>query len=102
MQISPIPPMQVTDLQSLSGSAAKTGTAAPSAAGGASFEQMLSGLNESQLSADDMVQKLALGESVDLHDVMLNLEENDVNFRVALAIRDRLVDAYREVMRIQV
>lgn len=69
---------------------------------GKTFEQMLSTLNESQLTSDSYVEKLAMGESVDLHDVMLNLEQNDVQFRVTLAIRDHLVDAYREIMRMQV
>ena len=50
----------------------------------------------------DRTDKLAGGEDVDLHQVMIAAEENDVNFRVALAIRDRLVDAYREVMRMNV
>lgn len=70
---------------------------------GSSFEDILSSLNESQLNADDLVNKLALGdESVDLHDVMIGLEENDINFQVALSIRDKLVEAYQEVMRMQV
>jgi flagellar hook-basal body complex protein FliE len=69
---------------------------------GKTFEQMLSALNDSQVTSDGYVEKLAMGESVDLHDVMLNLEQNDVNFRVTLAIRDHLVDAYREMMRMQV
>jgi flagellar hook-basal body complex protein FliE len=33
---------------------------------------------------------------------MIATEENDVNFRVALAIRDKLVDAYREMMRMSI
>jgi flagellar hook-basal body complex protein FliE len=63
---------------------------------------MLDSLNQSQSQSDDLVKQLSLGENVDLHQVMLNLQENDVNFNVALAIRDKLVDAYREVMRMQV
>ncbi len=66
------------------------------------FESMLSSLNQSQLNSDELVQKMAQGESVDLHTVMIGLEENNVNFNVALGIRDRLVDAYREIMRMQV
>ena len=69
---------------------------------GQSFQKMLSALNQSQNDTDALVQKLALGEDVDLHQVMIGLEENDVNFRVSLAIRDKLVDAYREVMRMQI
>lgn len=66
------------------------------------FENMLSALNHSQLDADALVEKLARGENVDLHTVMIGLEENNVNFNVALGIRDKLVEAYREIMRMQV
>ena len=48
------------------------------------------------------MEQLARGEDVDLHTVMIALEENNVNFNVALGIRDKLVEAYREVMRMQV
>jgi flagellar hook-basal body complex protein FliE len=66
------------------------------------FEDMLSSLNQSQLNTDNLMQQLAQGENVDLHTVMIGLEENNVNFNVAMGIRDRLVDAYREIMRMQV
>ena len=66
------------------------------------FENMLSGLNQSQQNSDALVAKLARGENVDLHTVMIGLEENNVNFNVALGIRDKLVEAYREIMRMQV
>jgi flagellar hook-basal body complex protein FliE len=67
-----------------------------------SFENVLNSLNQSQQNSDDLVEKMARGENVDLHTVMIGLEENNVNFNVALGIRDKLVDAYREVMRMQV
>jgi len=66
------------------------------------FEDVLSSLNQSQLNADSLMQQLAQGENVDLHTVMIGMEENNVNFNVAMGIRDRLVDAYREIMRMQV
>jgi flagellar hook-basal body complex protein FliE len=67
-----------------------------------SFEDMLSSLNQSQQNSDNLVEQLARGENVDLHTVMIALEENNVNFNVALGIRDKLVEAYREIMRMQV
>lgn len=67
-----------------------------------SFGDMLSALNQSQTNADNLMQQLAQGENVDLHTVMIGLEENNVNFNVAMGIRDRLVEAYREIMRMQV
>ncbi|HMX74443.1 MAG TPA: flagellar hook-basal body complex protein FliE [Anaerolineales bacterium] len=67
-----------------------------------SFEDMLTSLNQSQQNSDNLMEQLARGEDVDLHTVMIGLEENNVNFNVALGIRDKLVEAYREVMRMQV
>ncbi len=67
-----------------------------------SFGDMLTSLNESQQNSDSLVEQLARGEDVDLHTVMIGLEENNVNFNVAIGIRDKLVDAYREIMRMQV
>lgn len=69
---------------------------------GKSFQEILSGLNQSQLNADDLVNQLVMGEDVDLHQVMIGLEENDINFKVAISMRDKLVEAYQEVMRMQV
>ncbi len=63
---------------------------------------MLSSLNQSQQNSDNLVEQLSKGEDVDLHTVMIALEENNINFNVALGIRDKLVEAYREVMRMQV
>jgi flagellar hook-basal body complex protein FliE len=79
----------------------------PSSSGAATqitqtFEDILTALNQSQLNSDALVEKMARGENVDLHAVMIGMEENNVNFNVALGIRDKLVEAYREVMRMQV
>jgi flagellar hook-basal body complex protein FliE len=67
-----------------------------------SFGEVLNSLNESQQNSDNNVSLLSSGENVDLHNLMITAEENDVNFRVTMAIRDRLVDAYREMMRMSV
>ncbi len=67
-----------------------------------SFGQVLDSLNDSQQESDSLMTKLSSGQDVDLHQVMIASEENDVNFRVALAIRDKLVEAYRSVMQMSV
>lgn len=69
---------------------------------GQTFQEALDNLSKTQENSDDLIQKLAQGEDVDLHTVMIAAEQTDVNFRVAVAIRDKLVDAYREIMRMAV
>lgn len=69
---------------------------------GTTFEQALNSLSQSQTNSDQLIEKLAAGENVDVHQVMIASEETDINFRIALAIRDKLVESYREVMRMTV
>jgi flagellar hook-basal body complex protein FliE len=69
---------------------------------GQSFTQVLDSLTHSQASSDDLIQQMAMGEDVDVHDAMIAAEETDINFKIAIGIRDRLVDAYKEVMRMAV
>jgi flagellar hook-basal body complex protein FliE len=69
---------------------------------GQTFQEALENLSKTQATSDDLIQKLAQGEDVDLHTIMIASEQTDVNFRVAVAIRDKLVDAYRQIMSMQV
>lgn len=98
MQISPISTVTTNAVQ---GAASNTKTTAAESLG-KSFNEVLTSLNESQTNADSLVTQLASGEDVEIADVMIATTENDVNFRIAMAIRDKLVDAYREVMRMNV
>lgn len=101
MQISPISPLSTSGLQGITQGVKTTATAETDSLG-KSFNQVLNTLNNSQTNADSLVTQLATGKDVDVADVMIATTENDVNFRVAMAIRDKLVDAYREVMRMNV
>ena len=97
-RLTPTPVSQINKLQQ---------TPASSPVGAAkqvekTFSDTLQSLSSSAQNSDSLIQKLASGENVDLHNVMIAAEENDVNFRVAIGIRDRLIDAYREVMRMAV
>ena len=101
MAIQPIQSNPISTIRELS-APQKTAASGSTKAVAETFESMLSSLNQSQLNADGLIEKLAQGENVDLHSVMIGMEENNINFNVALGIRDRLVEAYREVMRMQV
>ena len=104
MSISPITlnPAALAPL----GQTAAANSAAPAANGlnsvGATFQQALDGLNTSQSNSDALIRQLSAGENVDLHQVMISTEEADISMRVALAMRDKLVDAYHEIMRMSV
>lgn len=99
MEITPFKPIT---LPSIDGAAKAGAGQSPVENVSKTFDQVLSSLNDSQQNADNLLTQLASGGNVDVHQVMLATEENDVNFRVTMAIRDQLVNAYREVMRMAV
>ena len=66
------------------------------------FADALETLSSTQANSDDLLQRLAAGEDVDIHQAMIATEQTDIQFQVAMGIRDRLVTAYQDVMRMQV
>lgn len=55
-----------------------------------------------QTEADDSVFRLASGEGDDLHHVMAALERASLALELTIAIRNKLVESYQEIMRMQV
>ena len=53
-------------------------------------------------AADTEVRKLALGETDNLHQVMLSLERARTSLELVVQVRNRLLDAYQDVLRMQV
>lgn len=57
--------------------------------------------NGKLLGADRAVQEVALGSNRSLHSVMIELEEARLGFQLLLQVRNRVLEAYQEVMRTQ-
>lgn len=66
------------------------------------FEGQLGKVNEDLAAAETSLQKLASGEPVELHDVMISLETARISVQTMIQVRNRLVEAYQEVMRMQI
>lgn len=58
--------------------------------------------NSSQLASDKAIQNFATGETDNVHDVVLSMAKADLEFRFLLEIRNRLIESYQELMRMQV
>ena len=76
------------------------------AQGGASFGQVLSGaldkVNNAQLEADGAVKKFLTGEIQDMHQVTIAMEQARLMMQLAVEVRNKVVEAYQEVSRMQV
>jgi len=59
-------------------------------------------VNERQMIADQAVEKVQTGESRNLHEVMIALEKADISLRMLVQVRNKVVEAYQEIMRMQV
>jgi flagellar hook-basal body complex protein FliE len=59
-------------------------------------------VNQSQLQSDAAVQIFLRGETSDVHTVMISMEKADLNFRFAMQVRNKVIAAYEEVMRMQI
>jgi len=71
-----------------------------------SFDNTLKGfineVNKLQKDAGESIDKLAAGEINDVHDVMVAVEKASTSFELMMKIRNKILEAYRDVMRTQV
>jgi flagellar hook-basal body complex protein FliE len=59
-------------------------------------------VNDAQLEADSAVQEVLNGETTNIHDTMVALQKADVSLKLMMEVRNKLLEAYQEVMRTQV
>ena len=69
---------------------------------GAFLADSISRVNDMQHQANVAMEKLASGESKNLHETMLAVEKADIAFRTMNQVRSKVLDAYREIMKMQV
>lgn len=95
---------QITSLtQTGSGtSAGAAGAAASSGSFGDAVRQAVDSLDSTQKNAETEIARAVTGQSPDLHRTIVELQTADLGFQFALQVRNKLVGAYEEIMRMQV
>ncbi len=99
----PLPKGEVPGLGTIGGGA--VGGAAGDSEGpsfGDVLKDSLEKVNNLQHEADRSITDLATGGPTSLHDTMLALEKADLSFRLMMQVRNKIVEAYQEVVRMQV
>jgi flagellar hook-basal body complex protein FliE len=69
---------------------------------GALLQQAVERVNGLQHDADAAARAFALGQAPSVHDTMITMEKADLSLRLTAKIRNKVVDAYQEIMRMQV
>lgn len=74
--------------------------------GGSSFAEMLDNslkkLNDSKVNADNLTLKFLTGEIQDFHQVAIAMQEASLTMQLAVEVRNKVIEAYQEVSRMQV
>ena len=69
---------------------------------GTSLGRAVAGLQALQGEALDATTKIAAGQSIDTAQAVAQIERANIAFTFALSIRNKLLEAYQEVMRMPV
>ncbi len=59
-------------------------------------------VNQLQNEADRSIEQLVAGESKNLHETMIAMEKANISFRLMMEVRNKIIEAYQDVMRMQV
>ena len=65
------------------------------------LQNSLNDINTKQVDANTASEALVKGEDVEISDVMLASEEAKVSLQFAVQVRNKLVDAYKEISQMQ-
>jgi len=69
---------------------------------GKALEDKIKEINKLQLDADSAIAKVELSDSGSIHEAMIALEKASISFKTMLQVRNKILEAYQEVMRMQV
>ncbi|WP_106497628.1 flagellar hook-basal body complex protein FliE [Lentibacillus sp. Marseille-P4043] len=59
-------------------------------------------VNDTQVASNQKTESLAKGEINDLHDVMITAQKASITLETSVQIQRKVIDAYNEIMRMQV
>lgn len=66
------------------------------------LKEAVNSVNTIQKQADVKAQELAVGKSQDVADVMITAEKADIALKLMVQVRNKIIEAYQEIMKMQV
>lgn len=66
------------------------------------FDQQMIELNDQLNTSEVDLRRLASGETSNIHHVMMSLEKAKLSFQLVLQVRNKVLEAYQDVMRMQI
>lgn len=98
--------MQISGINPNSPIGLVSGASAPAARGGDDFgsaiKNAVESIDQTQKDAEGEISKAVTGESQDLHKTIIALQTADLKFQLGLQVRNKVIGAYEEIMRMSV
>jgi flagellar hook-basal body complex protein FliE len=69
---------------------------------GTFLKDAIQNVNTQQIESDKMTQRLVMGENVDLHNVMITAQKASIAFNTTMEVRNKVIEAYQEIIRMPV
>jgi flagellar hook-basal body complex protein FliE len=66
------------------------------------LKDAISTVNDLQKQSDTAIGQLMSGENQDIHSTLIAVQKADLSFQTMMQVRNKIVAAYQEIMRIQV
>ncbi|MDI2589263.1 MULTISPECIES: flagellar hook-basal body complex protein FliE [unclassified Psychrobacillus] len=66
------------------------------------LKSAIDSVNANQKASDVATEKLIRGENIELHDVMIASQKASITLNATLEIRNKVIEAYQEIMRMPV
>ncbi len=66
------------------------------------LKESLAEVNRMQMDAEEALKALATGKEQDIQKVMVTLQKADVSLKLLMEVRNKALEAYQEIMRMQV
>lgn len=63
--------------------------------------KVLNSVNDNQVKSNDMINSFIKGEDITMHQVMLSMQESQMSMQLLIEMRNKLVEAYQEINRVQ-
>jgi flagellar hook-basal body complex protein FliE len=67
-----------------------------------SLKEAIGHINDAQYGASQAVDALVTGQTTNIHQTMVALQQADVSFQLMMQVRNKLVSAYEEIQRMQI
>lgn len=68
----------------------------------ATLNDAVNSVNQAQKDSDRKMQELATGKSQNIHETMIAAEKADLALRLMVQVRNKIIEAYQEIMKMQV